>query len=426
MKKNTSFFIYSIGKKLKNSVFALILLSNFSKSFAQITFEKGYFISNNNETVNCFIKNIDWRNNPKNFQYKLTLDSEEQTNSIQAVREFGINNSSKYIRKTVDIDKSGLTQSNNINKLSDQRVPIFETETVFLKVVLEGDANLYEYVSKNLARYFYSTQVTEISQLIYKEYRLGIETYIRKNEQFKQQLFKHLKCKNISLRNVENLKYTKKQLVTFFNKYNNCKSNSSYSAPVQERKTFSLSLNLGINNASLGISNKSRVNEFNVSFPNQTNLRLGLDLEYTLPFNKNKFALFITPTFQKMDLHNEKEVSWVSGGSLQTSIKYNFIEVPLGLRFSFFLNEKSKIFIDTSYNLYYTLEGETIFTRSDDSVFDSFEFKSQKNATFAIGYQYKEYSVKLGIQTSRNFFGGLQFWESSYSPVNVTLGYTLF
>ena len=74
----------------------------------------------------------------------------------------------------------------------------------------------------------------------------------------------------------------------------------------------------------------------------------------------------------------------------------------------------------------YTLKGETNFTRSDGSVFDSFEFNSLKNATFAVGYQHKKFSVKLGIQTPRNFFGGHLYWESSYGPANLTLSYTLF
>lgn len=57
----------------------LLLLLALKFSFvvnAQINFEKGYFISNDNEKIECLIKSIDWKNNPTEFKYKL---NEKQT-----------------------------------------------------------------------------------------------------------------------------------------------------------------------------------------------------------------------------------------------------------------------------------------------------------------------------------------------------------
>lgn len=42
-----------------------------SQCFSQISFESGYFIDNSNQRINCWIKNVDWRNNPSQFNYKL-------------------------------------------------------------------------------------------------------------------------------------------------------------------------------------------------------------------------------------------------------------------------------------------------------------------------------------------------------------------
>jgi hypothetical protein len=50
------------------------LLFLFSFSYAQITFEKGYFINNSGDRTECFIKNIDWRDNPTKFEYKMQID----------------------------------------------------------------------------------------------------------------------------------------------------------------------------------------------------------------------------------------------------------------------------------------------------------------------------------------------------------------
>lgn len=71
---------------------------------AQIGFEKGYFISNDSLKTECFIKNLDWRSSPIVFSYKLALaDNEIKTEKIDYVKEFGIDNLSKYERFTAKL-----------------------------------------------------------------------------------------------------------------------------------------------------------------------------------------------------------------------------------------------------------------------------------------------------------------------------------
>ena len=85
--------------------------------YSQISFEKGYYIDNTNQKINCLIKNIDWKNNPTEFEYKLSKNSESKKTTIKTIKEFGIDNISKYIRRTVSIDRS----SEDINKLSNDK-----------------------------------------------------------------------------------------------------------------------------------------------------------------------------------------------------------------------------------------------------------------------------------------------------------------
>lgn len=40
---------------------------------AQIIFEKGYYITNDDQKIDCFIKNNDWKYNPSEFDYQLYL-----------------------------------------------------------------------------------------------------------------------------------------------------------------------------------------------------------------------------------------------------------------------------------------------------------------------------------------------------------------
>jgi hypothetical protein len=59
---------------------------------SQISFIEGYYINNSDEKTACFIKNVDWKNNPLKFEYKSTKESEKKTLTIESVKEFEIIN----------------------------------------------------------------------------------------------------------------------------------------------------------------------------------------------------------------------------------------------------------------------------------------------------------------------------------------------
>lgn len=75
-------------------------------SYSQNSFEKGYYIDNANQKVEGLIKNRDWLNNPSKFKFKLSENSQQITLTIRSVKEFGILNKLKYIKQTVQIDRS--------------------------------------------------------------------------------------------------------------------------------------------------------------------------------------------------------------------------------------------------------------------------------------------------------------------------------
>ncbi|WP_205635394.1 hypothetical protein [Flavivirga aquatica] len=74
--------------------------------YSQISFEKGYYINNAGQKIDCLIKNIDWDNNPTSFEYKELESSKIKMTNIKFVKEFGVYHVSKYIRSKVNIDRS--------------------------------------------------------------------------------------------------------------------------------------------------------------------------------------------------------------------------------------------------------------------------------------------------------------------------------
>jgi len=314
---------------MKKQIFLFVITILSFNCYSQISFEKGYYINNSNQKITCLIKNIDWKNNPTEFKYRLSENGEIQNATIQNVKEFGFFNTSKYIRQTVDIDKS----SDLLKNLSKEKTPVFEEEELFLKILVEGKANLYEYSESNMLRYFYKTENSEIKQLVHKSYR--IQDYILKNNQFRQQLWNDLKCPNMKIRRVENIDYKKNDLIKFFTNYSKCNDDDlNFVEQKEKRNLLNLTIRPRLISSSLVVENTIR--DANSDFGNKIGFGLGLEAEYILPFNKNKWSIFAEPTYQTFKGEENVEISNVSGGMLETKVDYKSIEVPVGIRNYFF------------------------------------------------------------------------------------------
>ena len=392
-------------------------------SYSQIIFEKGYFINNSDQKVDCLIKNIDWRKNPTEFEYKLSENSNENKASIKNIKEFGINNIFKYLRSKVKIDIS----SENLNQMSYNKNPILKEEELFLKVLIEGKSNLYVYNDGNLQRYLYNKENSTIEQLIFKHYKKS-NVKIAKNNQFKQQLWNDLKCSSIIMNTVENLDYKKNSLINFFSQYNKC-SNSDFINYEKKHKRglFHLTLRPRLNNSSLSIQN-SVLSDRDTDFGKKLGFGFGVEAEFILPFNKNKWAILIEPTYQSFKEESTRDkVDRLVGGKLISEVKYNSIEIPVGLRHYFFLTNNSKIFINTSFIFELGSKSSIKIKRADHSIVHSLDIRPQMNFAFGLGYKLNDkYSLEMRHQTSRNILAQYSSWNGDYKTVSVILGYSLF
>ena len=377
--------------------------------YSQINFEKGYYVNNSNQKIDCLIKNVEWKNNPTNFDFKLTEESNTENASIKSVKEFGIYNNSKYMRSTVNIDRS----TEFINNLTYEGNPQFTEEELFLKVLVEGPANLYIYEEGNLTRFFYNKNNSKIEQLIFKKY-LNSDYAVTLNNKYKQQLLIDVNCPTFKSSKITYLEYKEKQLVNYFIDFNIC-NNSEYKIPVKNQKKdfFNLNIRPGFNSSSLAINN-SLYNNKNVEFGNELSFRFGLEAEFIMPFNRNKWSLIAEPTYQFFKSETQL-------GNDNVEVNYKSIELAVGVRHYLFLGEQSKLFLNGSFVIDFPKNSNVKYDRVTD-----LDITSSGNLAFGVGYQYhNKYSVELRYFSERDFFDYLN-WNSSYKTMSVILGYSIF
>ncbi|MCT2561413.1 porin family protein [Chryseobacterium herbae] len=412
-----------MNKHLLTFLLGVILCVQLS---AQNNFEKGYIINNDGSRVEGLIKNMDWNRSPSQIEFKQDNSASSKLLSIDAIKEFEVDGKAKYVRSEVDIDMS----SDDTSSLDDEEKPSFTKKTALLRVIVEGEYTLYGYNNENIKRFFYQKDDKK-EPLVFKRYMISGSS-IAKNNTYIKQLQALSNCENIKASQISGLEYRESDLRDIFVKFNSCK-NADYKS--FEKKSlnsfFHVSVRPGVNFSSLDLTNGRGTEIFGSDFGSQTNFRIGVEVEYVMPFNNNKWAIMIEPTYQYFK-KTEKDVptTTILGETVpnKATVKYSSIEVPIGVRYYAFLNKTSKLFFNASFIFDVPVgESEAVFERYQFAT-EKVKIKSATNFGFGVGYKYKDrYSVELNMHTKRSLLEGeSDVRNSDYKNFSIIFGYTLF
>lgn len=391
---------------IKSFIFCLLLF-HVLQGTAQTRYKEGYFIDNNGQATKCLIYDVDWLNNPKDFKYRFEERGEIRTLGLSDVKEFGVDGS-RFVYAEVDID-TALQETKNLNY---NRNPEWKKVRAFLKVLIEGKASLYLYKTPTLEKFLYSVDASPIEQLVYKEYLVsqGLRQFtttpleMRKNQMYIQQLKDHILCGNISDDELKRVLYKKETLERHFENFNTC-----HGGPQIRRarpKKINVFVTPGVDFGAVRLSDGFT---YEKEYGNTTSARLGLMVEYVLAFNNGKWSMIVEPSYQ----------SYKSGDV----VNYQSLELPLGVRHSFFLTESSKLFLNAFFVVDLPLKYEIQFSQSR-------QLKSNTpSAGFAAGagVNVKRFSLEVRKYFTRSIFGGDTYNEYFfvYDKFSIIVGFRL-
>jgi hypothetical protein len=389
-------------------VAVLLIFANLD-SFSQIDFENGYLIYWNGERIDCLIKNSDWKNNPETLEYKLSNDEISQKANISSVKEFGVGVSLKYVAADVKIDRT----LDNISGLTHEKNPVWKEERLFLKVLVEGKISLLFYEDSNLRRFFYDNGDTAV-QLIYKKY-LDEGENSRTNFSFRQQISSYMKCGNVTDQELMRLDYVRKDLMTYFKKYNACAGSEVVEYSKAARSGFfHLKITPGVNYSSFAASYQEvYFNDQYVDFGAQMQMRIGCELEWVLPYNRNKWSIVLDPNFQ----------SYEKTGVVAKSdrAKYKTFEIPLGVRYYFLLGENSRIFINGFVAPTFCGKASSLEIGSG-----RYEFSPPPAFAMGVGFAIKKFSGEIRYYENGDILNEYLHWTGDYAKTSFILGFRLF
>jgi hypothetical protein len=384
----------------KHYLLLLILFTTFT-GFSQITFEKGYIIDESNNTIPVFIRFSELAAHPNQISYRHTPDGEIITAGPSSIKEFGVGENYKYVRKKVQIDKS----PQSLKNISQSRSPKFVEETVFLKTLLEGELTLLAFNGKYQG-YFIEKSDGNIEALIYKKYSTG-DNIIRKNNRYKQQLLNLLPCKDINVEKLMKVNYTSRDLTKILQKYHQCIGEDPKIYKLKREGELNLMAKAGLNFTNFGMENDiyNTVDEFNYDI----DPRIGLEIEYILPMVNRKVAVYMEPSLSmyKSDQEIIVPVKQTSGSNpdgpggykAMVNMEYYTFDIPLGLRFYMYLNKETntKIFFNGGASINLVLNSSTILNQKNAENED-FDFNQSWEPGFfgGVGIRFRE---KVSIET---------------------------
>ncbi|MEN8124486.1 MAG: outer membrane beta-barrel protein [Bacteroidota bacterium] len=408
---------------MKKQIAIALVLFFTTSIFSQIKYEKGYFIDNSKKRTECLIKNIDWKNNPNEIIYKLNESGTKLNSPIENILEFGINQDSKYERHTVNIDVS----SQNLQHMDANRNPNWEKQTLFLRVLVEGNSILYKNSNDDLGfKYFYKIKNKQVKQLIYKYY-LTKKGNKAENLTYLDQLSKNVNCENKTTSELKYVKYNENSLVKYFEHDNLCKDPSLNSNLTYKKNKFDFNLKItpGININSFSFQNDFKSDYNEIDFDSKITFRLGLEAELIFPFNKNKWSLFVEPNYH---YYNTEKSFEVSNGTITiiteetVNIDLSSIEIPIGFRHYMFLKNNSKVFIDAMVVFESYLSSQIKFKVRRDLD----EIKSPLHLGFGIGYSFNnKYSIACRYYTNKDPLTDYFYWNSNLNQFSLIFAYNV-
>lgn len=399
-------------KLLLSSLFMLILTTKFN---AQTKFENGYFTNLNGEKVNCLIRNTSWNDSPVKVSYKLSQSGDVKSFDSDGVKNFGVGNEVRYIAVDTEIPNT----YRKPDELDNDPVPVMTKKRVFIKQILVGTASLFQYRGNNQEIYFYKFKESNPIVLNYKKYISTKDNKVRENNIYKRQLSKDLLCG--SSQAIQKVEYTSKSLISFFRDYNQCVNpNGIDDSQIIVRKKVKTNFKLiaGIQQYGFTFERNFRT----LDFGDKSVPKFGAELEGILPFNNNKWGVFLSLDYSSYS----SDIVSPSSNAVTYSMKLNRLGTVLGGRHYMFLNDKSSIFLEAgvAFDKDFNSKIDEFIQNQffDDDQFNMLEFNF--GGVAGIGYSYNQHvALRLNYYLDQSV---LKIYRSDdLSRLALTLSYRL-
>ena len=390
-------------------------------SFSQ-KFEKGYFIENNGNKVECFLDKKYQFYSPDIVKYKLLENDNIKEIGLNSIKELSIYNKVIYYKFNVELEVSGV----GIEDLNNEKKLNTITKNVLLELVEDGKIKLFVYNFDYKSCFYLLKEGESVPELLdYKKYRSGEQfVAVSENNDYRNEIYNFVKDANISAAELENIEYEEDDLQKVIKRYNEF-NNNSLSLNIKKSKSSKLNIKprLSILNSSVEYQNLIN-SSFNSKskFDSKVGLGFGIDLELETISN---FSVFLSPIFSSYTNTSTQTIYGVSSNDrvIETKVDYKFIRNLIGVRKYFELKNKKEIYLGANLIFDYVLNSETIQVFHPDLINLNSNFQLGLNLGFDIN---KRYYIEFNYDLPKNLSSNTTGRETKYNNISFSVMYNLF
>ncbi|MDV6168457.1 hypothetical protein R1T16_08455 [Flavobacterium sp. DG1-102-2] len=381
---------------------------------------KGYYLTDSGKKVEGYFDFADFFDTP-NLKFKASRSADFGKLPID-ITEYGVDEDNlKFEKHTVKIDISGAN--------SASKEPEWLTQTIFLNVLVEGNATLYSYIKDYKTSFFFNTEAkpNEVSQLVYKKYKLEDGTTIE-NTGFRQQLYNAVKCDGQYASDFTVIKYDKKELTDFFKKYNECKGSKSRLYGPKKKSNFKYTVFAGIHNINLGITYATPA----VGDQSSTGYTFGGEAAFTFPSGGP--GIFFRAEYET--LTSDLKDAYDQGYNVLESnykISGNALNFVFGPRYNFLLSERSSIAVDAGIDMsipFADIKRTTVLYPINNGTpysgdHNEYDLETAFAINLGVGYTFDHYGIAMRYVTGRDYLDDVfSAFKTKHSRLGVVVNYT--
>ncbi|OEK04960.1 hypothetical protein [Roseivirga misakiensis] len=422
-----------INPRLRLSLIALLFAVNVTL-VAQSEFLPGSITKSNGQTEEVTIKTAGWKNNPYFITYKSADSDKIITGKLEDIAAFEVYGKAKYVRADVAFDRSSDLQG----QLSTVRDPLWENETLFLKVLVESETPLFLHKTNKTMRFYYQNGTNTYEPLVFKKFLSGQR--VQRNRAYRKQIQDNFSC-GYDLEGLRKVDYEIKDMVSLFVSLNECQNQEvkvmqSEGAKGSTVWAFQAGPNVlsGTMTKSIIAAGGTQPESYATDIDSKLALRIGIEGEYMLPQSVNKWAMFFGASYTGFQASGRwNDVLYFSNLTFQRGFQrweatVSSINFKIGMRRYVQLNDKSRLFLSFGWQpgLNLDLNSSATISLIDDNILTTgAQLDAQEVSNFIIGLggQFENLMLELRYNTKRQVFNESILYDLEYQGFSIILGY---
>lgn len=351
---------------------------------------------------------------------------------VKNIDEIGLGTDTKFKKFTVQIDDVDLY---NV-RVGDIR-PTYVQQTLFLTVLVEGEASLYQYQSGKGHKFFYRKGADAIpKQLTYRKFKRKADGDVEENTTFRNQLQSDVSCPDDPWEKFRKVKYEREGLSKIVESYNLCKGGSGAvsGAFLNEKKSKML------NRFSVFANGKYVMPSVNGSAEGDAPIAVGGGVEFESITAGRKFGFFLRGEVEKISFEDATNIFRFTATQTETVTSFEYdatnLTFMVGARYHTKRAEENHLYFDAGLGMMFPF-GEITGTQTQRPVNGPSQpstpigpFSTDLSLYFSVGagYQINErWGVQLRYDSTKNLVTKRTIGSDiGYSSINLGVIYALF